>query len=888
MSDLEKTIKIIFGSDDKALKKSASEIESQFKSMDKVFSDITDPLAKAGSSLLKVDAALSALVVGGIALAVRESKNFNKEFALISTSVDATGADLDRYREQILQYSTTSTKSISDINAALYTAAQAGIKWGESLDFMGKAEQLAVANNANLNTTVDLLTGTMNAYGYSVKDVGHLNDVFFTSTLIGKQTIDDLGQSMGMVVGIAANFGVSFESLSAAISTLTAKGMETSEAITAVKGVITSIANPSKEAADAAKEMGLNFTVAELKANGLEGMLTKVMAATGGNADKMKILFGETRALNGVMQLTGDNMVFFNDALVKINNSTGSAETAYKKMADTFDNQSQMLINTAKTLMIEVGTRLEDTAAKYAGSLATMLAGITKAIDKGAFDGVFVILDSFANDFAKAIKKISESMPDALANIDMSKLIEAMRNAGDAISGVFGDAEAEDITRAVNDIIDTIASLISVTQGIVEVFVPIGAAVREAIAAFNSLDASTKQLIGNFMGFSMAYKFFGPISIALIALGADAETAGRIFTLFFASLENGFNLIKVLLYAVATGFFELITAGIKFLDLIPGLDFSKEIAQNEKTLDSLKGKLSDSADALMLSTAKVVDAWNGTGESADKATGKVSNYEKAINNLPDEKKTEIKADGADKSIEQINKIKDIVNTIPAQKDVNVEVRADGSSIEKAHGMIIETFQDGSIAISNIKVAPDIDSINKTKEKLEKEIPSEKMMEIQANVDIARIKELSGIIQSNIEWKAKIDITQIENQTERLKTMFESVNETIKSTGDTISSLADAMSGIDSSRQLDLIDFMREEMNMRREAMAMQKELVQAEIEEIKARTKLMNEGKDVGIKISADGLKPHLEAFMYEILNAIQVRATQDGVSFLIGAGGSI
>ncbi len=115
---------------------------------------------------MKVDAALSAMVVGGIALAIRESSNFSKEFALISTSVDATGSDLDQYRQHILDYSTTSVKSISDINAALYTAAQAGVQWGDSLDFISKSEQLAIANNANLNTTVDLLPGTMNAYGY--------------------------------------------------------------------------------------------------------------------------------------------------------------------------------------------------------------------------------------------------------------------------------------------------------------------------------------------------------------------------------------------------------------------------------------------------------------------------------------------------------------------------------------------------------------------------------------------------------------------------------------------------------------------------------------------------------------------------------------------------
>lgn len=820
MADVEKTLKVIFQGENKELNAVMKSIDGQMTSLKKTLDGMADPLDKAGRDVLKLDAALLALVAGGIALAIRESSNFNKEFALISTSVDATGKDLARYRDEVLQYSTTSVKSISDINAALYTAAQAGIKWGDSLDFMSKAEQLAVANNANLNTTVDLLTGTMNAYGYSVKDVGHLNDVFFTSTLIGKQTIDDLGQSMGMVVGIAANFGVSFESLSAAISTLTAKGMETSEAITAVKGVITSIANPSREAANAAAELGLNFSVAELKANGLEGMLKKVMDSTGGNADKMKVLFGETRALNGIMQLTGDKLVFFNDALKQINNSTGSAEIAYKKMADTFANQSQMVVNTAKVMMVEIGTRLEETAAKYAGSFAVLLSGIAKGIDAGTFNGLFAVFDEFATRFAASMGKIAESMPDVMANLDFTKLIEAMRNFGEAISGALGETTADDVARAIQEIIDSVASLISVNQGIFETFGAIAISIREAMKAFNELDVSTKELMGNLMGFGMAYKFFGPLSIVLIALGADAETAGRIFTFFFASLENGFNVIKVLLYAVATGFFELATGVAKFLDMIPGLDFSKEIAQNEKTLESLKTKLSGAADDLMLSTAKVVDAWNGTGDSADKATKKVSEYQKAVDQLATTKATEF-----------------IVKTDPA-----------------------------NLAEEGKKV----DSV----------LPKEKKVDVK--LDAEKVKKDADLIKTMVEWKAKIDIAEIEAGVEKMKTMFTSIDTGIQSTGDLLSTLFTNLGNV-SAWNADLIEAQIEKENKRRqEQFDLQKKLIEQQIELNKIKIDRMKDG-NFTIQIKSDGLEAELEAFMWKIIKKVQVRANEASAEFLLG-----
>jgi len=40
---------------------------------------------------------------------------------------------------------------------------------------------------------------------------------------------------------------------------------------------------------------------------------------------------------------------------------------------------------------------------------------------------------------------------------------------------------------------------------------------------------------------------------------------------------------------------------------------------------------------------------------------------------------------------------------------------------------------------------------------------------------------------------------------------------------------------------------------------------------------------DALITIDGAGLQPHLEGFMWEILEAIQIRATSEGAEFLLG-----
>ena len=113
MADLEKTVKIIFEGEDKALTKSIAGVAGQFDQISAIAGQVAAPLAAAADSVLKLDAALAALVVGGLALAIKESSDFNKGFALISTSIDATGQDLAKYRDDVLAYSTTSVKSAS-------------------------------------------------------------------------------------------------------------------------------------------------------------------------------------------------------------------------------------------------------------------------------------------------------------------------------------------------------------------------------------------------------------------------------------------------------------------------------------------------------------------------------------------------------------------------------------------------------------------------------------------------------------------------------------------------------------------------------------------------------------------------------------------------------
>ena len=126
--------------------------------------------------------------------------------------------------------------------------------------------------------------------------------------------------------------------------------------------------------------------------------------------------------------------------------------------------------------------------------------------------------------------------------------------------------------------------------------------------------------------------------------------------------------------------------------------------------------------------------------------------------------------------------------------------------------------------------------------------------------------------------------RIQADAQKVVAAFDSINTGIESTGETLSSLWDSLGSGDLSfsqmfalqRELD------KESQRRDQEFRLQEDLTRKQIEMMDAQINALNNG-DGMIKVTGDGLQPHLEAFMWEILKAIQVRVNADGLKMLLG-----
>lgn len=196
--------------------------------------------------------------------------------------------------------------------------------------------------------------------------------------------------------------------------------------------------------------------------------------------------------------------------------------------------------------------------------------------------------------------------------------------------------------------------------------------------------------------------------------------------------------------------------------------------------------------------------------------------------------------------------------------------------------LIETKQKGL----SPSFGPVSEAARKQAEELRKNAEAtKKAAEKTAEYKLELEKLASNERIKNIEAKVSLNIAQLEADTERAKAAFASIDNTVNSTGDLLGDLFGLFKDFDSLSfgAIRVIEKQIEQENKRRQdALDQQKKLTEAQIAQIRAQTKAVERGDSL-IKVDGAGLQPHLEAFMWEILRAIQVRVNADGLKLLLG-----
>ena len=233
-----------------------------------------------------------------------------------------------------------------------------------------------------------------------------------------------------------------------------------------------------------------------------------------------------------------------------------------------------------------------------------------------------------------------------------------------------------------------------------------------------------------------------------------------------------------------------------------------------------------------------------------------------------------------------------IEALPEEKKVEIKATHDPSAAkEEAEQFLIEVGRviHPDVAPELIITAnPDYQSLDKTKKAIDEKLPHEKLMEIklqgQIDTDIARIKATAETLQTSFEWKAKVDIAEIEAGARRIEALADASARMFEDTGKVLGDIIGAitMQDLDASSWLELSRLMAAESARRDALIASQVKLNDAEAALITKKTSLMEAGQGL-ITITADGVYPELEMVLHRIIELAQVRANAEGMEYLLG-----
>ena len=430
-------------------KKEADKAEKAFGGFNKILGGSVSSIGKLAAGVGAAAVAFIGLnaVMGKLRQGVDDAVRFSRAMAEVSTISEDVADRLGFVTDQVLDLSTKFGLLETDAATALYQTISAGVTdTSKALDLLDGAVTLSRGGLADLTSTIDLLTNTINAYGLGVEDVEHINNVFFETVRLGKTTITNLADSMGVAMPIAANLGVTVEELSAMLAALTKGGVDTTTAVIYVRQALNSILRPSADAQKLMERLNISFDAGKVKADGFIGILNELKIKLGDNIDEWQKFFPNVRAFIPVLALAGNQFQEFQTILERLTSTSlddaQPAMRALERVMLSAGDKIQTLSNAMRQGFMEIGLDLitaftgpiDSVEGLQAGAVALResIAGLAPVVRAAA--GALLLLASMLPKVIQLIVHMGKEMElpgFEKGNAQLDRAVDRMSDVSD-------------------------------------------------------------------------------------------------------------------------------------------------------------------------------------------------------------------------------------------------------------------------------------------------------------------------------------------------------------------------------------------------------------------------------------------------------------------------
>lgn len=322
-------------------------------------------------STLTQSVTLPLVGIGTAAFAV--GAEFESQMSRVRAIGEEVGVSFEELEQQALDLGATTSFSASEAALGMEQLASAGFTTEEIYAAMPGLLDLAASSGADLATASEIAAAALNGFGLEADQAGHVADVFAEAAARTNAQVEDMGEAMKYIAPVANAMGLSLEETAAAVGILSDAGIKGSQAGTTLRGALTRLTKPTKDATAVMQQYGMSFFDAQGKMLPLSGVIEQLKQGLSGLTDQQRnqaltTLFGQ-EALSGMLVL----MEAGPDKLSELTESFETVEGSAKAMAET-------MMDNAKGAIEEMFGALETAAINIQKILEPMVTSVVQWI----------------------------------------------------------------------------------------------------------------------------------------------------------------------------------------------------------------------------------------------------------------------------------------------------------------------------------------------------------------------------------------------------------------------------------------------------------------------------------------------------------------------------
>ena len=482
-------------------KKAMSDAEKAADDLDKSLEDVDPENVANGFTVLK--GALAELVAQGISKAIEAIKDFAREVISVGKEFDgsmsqvsaisgATGDELGKLRDKAKEMGETTAFSASEAADAFTYMAMAGWKTEDMIEGIDGIMSLAAASGTDLATTSDIVTDALTGMGYEAKDAAKLADVMAAASSNANTNVELMGETFKYVAPLVGAMGYSMEDTAVAVGLMANAGIKGSQAGTALRGALTKIVKPSKEAQGALIQLGLvtqeyEKVVDAEKVATQQSKLEKAIASM----EKAQIKYNDAVKKNGASSSQAKTALINLEQAQKNAAAAQEALTAAQEGELKVTSEQNLLLTDENGNMRSLGEVLgvlresfkdltEEEQAQVAASLfgQEAMSGMLAVIN--ATESDVNKLTTAVNESSGAAQKMADTMLDNLGG-DMTLLSSKIEGVQLALYEKFEPAMRKGV-EVLSKLTDAVGWVVDHSDAIVTTLTSMGAAIGAYVA----------------------------------------------------------------------------------------------------------------------------------------------------------------------------------------------------------------------------------------------------------------------------------------------------------------------------------------------------------------------------------------------------------------------